>query len=74
VTGIAASIKIVKLPNLPPKGDVSDWFNSGGTMAELRAIAAATPAIGGKAISQSGAESLGTNPGPSDSAQLFLGI
>jgi putative DNA primase/helicase len=28
--GIAAKIKIVELPGLPPKGDVSDWFEGGG--------------------------------------------
>ena len=28
--GIAATVKIVKLPNLPPKGDVSDRLDSGG--------------------------------------------
>lgn len=36
--GKAASIKIVNLPDLPPKGDVSDWLDAGGTsemLAEL---------------------------------------
>jgi putative DNA primase/helicase len=27
--GIAGVVKIVELPNLPPKGDISDWFDSG---------------------------------------------
>jgi hypothetical protein len=29
--GVAASVTILELPNLPPKGDVSDWLDSGGT-------------------------------------------
>jgi hypothetical protein len=33
--GIAKSIKIVPLPGLPEKGDVSDWLDNGGTMEEL---------------------------------------
>lgn len=34
--GIAASIKIVELPGLPPKGDVSDWLDAGGSLRTLR--------------------------------------
>ncbi len=30
LTGIASSVRIAKLPNLPDKGDVSDWLNAGG--------------------------------------------
>jgi len=33
--GTALEIRIVGLPGLPPKGDVSDWLNNGGTKAEL---------------------------------------
>ncbi|MBA4389104.1 MAG: hypothetical protein C0404_14120 [Verrucomicrobia bacterium] len=36
--GIAASVKIVELPNLPPKGDISDWLDAGHTIAELQAL------------------------------------
>jgi hypothetical protein len=32
---------ILRLPSLPPKGDVIDWIESGGTRAELEALAAA---------------------------------
>jgi hypothetical protein len=37
----AAEIRIVRLPDLPPKGDVSDWLAAGGTADELEALAAA---------------------------------
>ena len=33
--GIAASIRVLNLPNLPPKGDVIDWANNGGTREQL---------------------------------------
>jgi hypothetical protein len=33
--GIAASVKIVDLPDLPPKGDVSNWIAAGGTAKKL---------------------------------------
>ncbi len=35
LTGIAASVKIVMLPDLPEKGDVSDWLAAGHTKEEL---------------------------------------
>jgi RecA-family ATPase len=39
----ASEIRIVRLPGLPPKGDVSDWLYAGGTADELEQIAAAAP-------------------------------
>ena len=30
LTGVAAEVRIVNLPDLPPKGDVSDWLGAGG--------------------------------------------
>ena len=37
--GKAKSIKILELPGLPPKGDVSDWLAAGGTKEELLRLA-----------------------------------
>lgn len=43
--GIARSVKVVRLPGLPAKGDVSDWINAGGTLETLtRLVAASGPA------------------------------
>lgn len=36
--GVAKTIKIVALPDLPEKGDVSDWLAQGGTKADLGAL------------------------------------
>jgi putative DNA primase/helicase len=36
-------VRIVELPGLPAKGDVSDWLAAGGTPAELTALIEATP-------------------------------
>lgn len=41
--GIAASVRILELPNLPPKGDVSDWINAGGVVDELLVLAENAP-------------------------------
>jgi hypothetical protein len=41
--GIAASVKIVPLPDLPHKGDVSDWLAQGNTVEKLREIVSKTP-------------------------------
>jgi RecA-family ATPase len=44
--GVAKSIRIVRLPGLPPKGDVSDWIEAGHTRDELVAFAEAQPIWG----------------------------
>jgi hypothetical protein len=36
--GIAASVIVFELPDLPPKGDVSDWLAAGGTKEKLRQL------------------------------------
>jgi putative DNA primase/helicase len=36
--GTAASIKIIELPGLPNKGDVTDWLNAGHSVDELQAL------------------------------------
>jgi putative DNA primase/helicase len=41
--GIAASVKVVLLPGLPEKGDVSDWLAAGGTKEQLLQIVTDTP-------------------------------
>jgi putative DNA primase/helicase len=41
--GLAAVVKVVELPGLPPKGDVSDWLDSGHAVDELAALAEAAP-------------------------------
>lgn len=43
LSGIAASVKIVVLPGLSPKGDVSDWLDAGGTIEQLQRLAESTP-------------------------------
>jgi putative DNA primase/helicase len=41
--GEAASLKVVLLPGLPEEGDVSDWFNAGNSVDDLRRIVDETP-------------------------------
>lgn len=36
--GIAKSVKVVRLPGVPKKGDATDWIGSGGTLDELRVL------------------------------------
>jgi putative DNA primase/helicase len=40
---VAASIKLLLLPNLPPKGDVTDWLDAGGTVEGLEYHAREAP-------------------------------
>lgn len=41
--GVAAEVRIVTLSGVPEKGDVSDWLDAGGTVADLRRLAAQAP-------------------------------
>jgi replicative DNA helicase len=41
--GTAASVKVLDLSSLPPKGDAYDWLAAGGTAEELRRLAAVAP-------------------------------
>lgn len=41
--GVAAAVKVVQLPGLPDKGDVSDWIARGGTRAQLERLVADAP-------------------------------
>ncbi len=41
--GIAASVRLLELPNLSEKGDVSDWLDAGGTIERLRELVEAAP-------------------------------
>lgn len=35
LAGVAAQIRYVELPNLKPKGDVTDWLDAGGSIKDL---------------------------------------
>jgi putative DNA primase/helicase len=49
--GIAKSIRVIRLPNLPAKGDVSDWLAAGGSRADLTNLYRSTPiAVPGDAV------------------------
>jgi RecA-family ATPase len=40
----AAEIRLLELPGLPPKGDISNWLDAGGTVDELYGLADRAPA------------------------------
>jgi len=42
---VAMAVKIVRLPDLPPKGDVTDWLNAGHSKEELCTIVTETPTL-----------------------------
>lgn len=41
---VSADVRVVHLPGLPAKGDVSDWLDAGGTVEELERLLRETPA------------------------------
>ncbi|SCW56266.1 AAA family ATPase [Ancylobacter rudongensis] len=40
---VATRVRVLTLPNLPRKGDVSDWLQAGGTVEELHRLTEAAP-------------------------------
>lgn len=42
---VAASLRIVELPGLPAKGDVTDWRHAGGTLEQFLALVSAAPPL-----------------------------
>jgi len=73
LVGSAASVKIVELPGLPPKGDVSDWLAAGGTVETLTQIVAATPewTIGPQETPESTPSDVDEDRRPSMATQLI---
>lgn len=43
LSDVAQSVHVVRLPGLPPKGDVSDWIEAGGTVDELADLLRSAP-------------------------------
>lgn len=52
----AARILTLTLPNLPPKGDVSDWIAAGGTKEQLLTLAESAPQADANAAQTTGPE------------------
>lgn len=42
---VAASVKVVRLPGLPDKGDVSDWLSGSGSRGALEQLVRSTPEL-----------------------------
>jgi putative DNA primase/helicase len=45
VAAHAAEVRIIRLPGLPPKGDLWDWIEAGGTRKRLEEVVANTPVV-----------------------------
>jgi hypothetical protein len=43
LTAAGIEVRMLKLPKLPPNGDVSDWLAAGGRASDLKEMAEATP-------------------------------
>jgi hypothetical protein len=50
--GAAGSVRIVELPGLPAKGDVTDWRDAGGTFEQFRELVEAAAVIEAAALSE----------------------
>ena len=49
--GVAAEVRIVALPDVPMKGDVSDWLDAGGTVDGLKKLVRAAPLVTAETLS-----------------------
>jgi AAA domain len=50
LNGLATSVKVLRLPGLPEKGDVSDWIKAGGTVERLQELVNEQPACESDAV------------------------
>lgn len=50
--GTAASVRMLELPDLPAKGDVTDWRESGRTLEQFRELAVAATPMDAAALSE----------------------
>ena len=66
----AASVKVVELPGLPEKGDVSDFLDRGGTKEDLLALVEAAPAWTPSAGPSADGRAAAPTPDPGDVAAL----
>ena len=64
-------VKVVTLPDLPLKGDVSDWLDAGHTKDELIALVKATPLYVPTAASAKYAKATDSEPVPAGNATAF---
>lgn len=66
LTDIAANVWVVSLPGLPPKGDIVDWVQSGGTREQFQALCeyaeAWTPTAAEQSTSTAGTAIPGSAP------------
>lgn len=58
----ARSVRIVQLPNLPKKGDVSDYFDGGGSVTDLERLADETEPLAAKPAERTDAPSPTASP------------
>ena len=71
LAGIAATVKIVELPGLPEKGDVSDWLDAGHTASDLLAFAHTPPSDTAVTLLVSESSSGSVESEPVDGAALL---
>jgi AAA domain len=67
---VAREVRIVELPNLPPKGDVSDWLAAGGTVEGLVDLARQANPVKSEDFASNSEQPETANDGPK--APLFL--
>ena len=75
--GVARCVKIVPLPDVPEKGDVSDWLDAGHTKEDLLRLVEDTPTYDGSSSPDPGAkasESAGSQADRLVSIVLDVGI
>jgi len=68
---VAAAVKIVRLPGLPPKGDVSDWIAAGGTREKLGELVKAATVVTAADLAEQEPGGSGTDANSSARASGF---
>lgn len=68
--GIASRVRVLELPELPPKGDLADWIAAGGTAARLEELTAKAADMGVSVAGDSGEPPTGDAEDPAEALNL----
>lgn len=70
---LAVVVKVIDLPGLPPKGDVSDWLAAGGTRETLLELVKVAPAWEPTAEAQRAQDTENDDQGDEDAIRIVKG-
>lgn len=69
-----ADVRIVRLPDLPPKGDIVEWIEAGGTKAKFLELLAETPSVTDEQVAEWETKTRPSRGNPHEDAEPKLNV